>query len=204
MKNWRDLGWAVIIFMVLGTGLTACAGAMTGGLFGAGLGMGLSVLLMVIGLSTTQTACNDSDVGPCLQPLIDMGPCLGAPMDHSVGPDTTATDGVSDSDPVDIGPCLGAPLDIGPCLSQAWDMGAPDAEPDVAPPLDVGPCLSDLGPDAPVDIGPCLGAPLDMMELDSTGDQSSIEATPETSRGAILARLIADDKLPQDVAEEPG
>jgi len=39
------------------------------------------------------------------------------------------------------------------------------------------------------------------MELDSTGDQSSIEATPATSRGAILARLIADDKLPQDVAD---
>jgi hypothetical protein len=159
--TWRDFGWLLAIVLLLGSGLVACAGATTGGFFGAGIGLGLSFLLMFAGVSTTQTGC---EVGPCLTPNIDMmdisnpdstpdiGPCLTAPFDAGS----------------DVGPCLSPPLDIGPCLTTIQPDMIPSDEGELdAQSMDIGPCLTTIQPDMipsdegeldaqSMDIGPCL------------------------------------------------
>jgi hypothetical protein len=144
-------------------------------------------------------------IGPCLgAPLEDayVGPCLSQELD--AGPDFNVGPCLSGSEvPPDFPDAFSQDARVGPCL----EPPLPDAGPDV----NVGPCLSpplpDAGPDA--NVGPCLDIDLDAApppdarqsraQPPERGDDPRRRAV-DREREAVLDKLLAENRLPADVA----
>lgn len=202
----------VLALILAGGSMAACQFSMAAGALSGGLALGVAGwLLMGVGVATTQAGCAadpepnpdpdpdaalDAEIGPCLSaPDAYVGPCL-SPIepDAYVGPCLQPP-----FDDAGVGPCLGAPQpDVGPCLSIDAQVG-PCLEPP-APDAHVGPCLSPPAPDARV--GPCLDQALDAAPPPAPDAAVVPDARLglHREREAVLDRLLAENRLPPDVA----
>ncbi len=198
--------------------LAACTAWSGPGAVGGALG-GLMVLVFLLFAGTAQTGCiedkpdpdpdEDAVVGPCLSQDAELTPCLSQMLDATVGPCLSRIE-------PDLGVCLGPlPSEPEPDLGPGPDMSS---EPDVGEQFDacvspdarLGPCLEPpledagfdacLSPDAGLE--PCLDTPPDDVDGSAMLDRSLPDAVAKRvdTRSRILDRLIAEGRLPDDVA----
>lgn len=211
MQHHRRTALALLVSLILASGLVACTGfTIAGGIAGGVLT--LVALVLWLTTATSQSGCavqaclslvadggDEPEVGPCLSQILDVGPCLGAPLD--VGPCLSSMPDLS-HDVGEVGPCLSPPPPdagdedagiVGPCLSQP----PPDASEEDAGDEDGGP------------IGPCLSLPPPDAEVDD--DAGGSEASPDVARAPrpgdplvarreTIQRLRARGVLSADVA----
>ncbi len=158
---------------LLSTGLTlaACEPSVTAGAATGGFGLVL-VAWLLAGVTATQAGC-------ARDPAPD--PDSDARAGDDSGEDDAALDAL-------IGPCLSAPLD---------DLG-PDSAADAGPDAYIGPCLTMIEFDGALPDG----ALPDAASPDSGVDSSPRDASAQraTDRENVLDRLIAEGRLPPDVA----
>lgn len=195
MERHRRTALSILVALILTSGLVACSGfSMLGGVAGGVLT--LVAVVIWFSAATTQTGCSvqsclslvpmdggeEPEVGPCLSPPFDVGPCLGS-LPPDAGPDAG-----------EVGPCLSLDAgEVGPCLSPPLpDAGDEDAGDEDAGPI--GPCLSLPPPDAEVDD--------DAGETDASPDVAEAPRPrgPQLARMEAIKRLSQRGVLPPDVA----
>ena len=187
--------------------LAACTAWSGAGAAGGAVGAML-VLFVLLFAGGTQSGCiedkpnpdpdEDAHVGPCLSQDAEISPCL-----TRIEPD------------FDVSPCLSQiEPDLGVCLGPLPSEPEPDAgvrfDACLLPDARMGPCLEapieDFGVDGPepdFPLGPCLDTP------PPDGDASAMLDPPQPAyaaaqrvdtRDRILDRLVAEGRLPDDVA----